>query len=73
MLALSLSARERGELASKLIRSLGTPFDDDEDDDDGIEEALRRSQEMDEDPDSVMTYEDVLSGLKSMLHENNKG
>lgn len=47
-LALSLSDSERARLAEKLIASLPGPFI--ADDDDGIEEAIRRSREMDEDP-----------------------
>ncbi len=55
-LALSLSKAERGELASKLIASLGTPFDDEED---GVEEALRRSREMDENPEMSISMEQL--------------
>lgn len=51
--AMSLTKMERGELASRLIASLGSPFDDD--DEDEVELALRRSIEMDENPDMVMS------------------
>ena len=54
-LALSLSDSERAKLAEKLIASLPGPFI--EDDDDGIEEALRRSREMDENPETVISME----------------
>ncbi len=61
-LALSLSKSERGILISKLIESLGSPFEDDEDD--WIEEALRRDKEMDEDPESVMTEDEFFTSLR---------
>lgn len=60
-LALSLSKPERGKLISKLIKSLGSPFEDGEED--WIEEALRRDKEMDENPDSVLTHEEFMAGL----------
>lgn len=56
-LALGLSASERAKLAEKLIASLPGPFIDD--DDDGIEEALRRSREMDEKPEMSITMEQL--------------
>lgn len=55
-LALALPASERGKLAEKLIRSLPGPFIDDEDD--GIEEALIRSREMDENPAMSLSIEE---------------
>ena len=48
-IALSLPVKERGELIAKLLRSLPGPFI--EDDDDGIEEALRRSDELKKNPE----------------------
>lgn len=55
--ALRLPTKERGQLIEKLIRSLPGPFI--EDDEDGIEEALRRSIEMDENPDMCITIEQL--------------
>ena len=56
-LALSLSASDRAKLAEKLIASLPGPYIDDEDD--GIEEALRRSREMDQDPAMSISMEQL--------------
>lgn len=56
-LALSLSDSERARLAEKLIASLPTPFIDD--DDDEIEEAMRRSEEMRNDPSMAITSEQL--------------
>ena len=56
-LALSLSASDRAKLAEKLIASLPGPFIGD--DDDGIEEALRRSREMDENPEMSISMEQL--------------
>jgi len=41
-------------LASRLIASLGSPFDDDED---VIQLALQRDREMDEHPETIMSEE----------------
>lgn len=56
-LALSLPDSDRAKLAEKLIASLPGPFI--EDDDDGIEEALRRSREMDENPEMSISMEEL--------------
>lgn len=56
-LALSLSASDRAKLAEKLIASLPGPFI--VDDDDGIEEAMRRSREMDENPEMAISLEEL--------------
>ena len=60
-LALSLSKADRGRLASKLIESLGNPFEDDED---IIELSLRRAKEMDEHPETVMSEEEFWASLE---------
>ena len=61
--AMGLTKKERGELASRLIASLGTPFDND-DDEDLVELALRRSKEMDGNPDMVMSEEQFWASLE---------
>ncbi len=60
--AMSLTKMERGDLASRLIASLGSPFDDDNEDE--VELALRRSKEMDENPDMVMSEEKFWDSLE---------
>lgn len=66
-LALGLPASERGKLAAKLIRSLPSPGWDD--DDDGVEEALRRDREMDENPDAVLTEEQFFTSLREYVRK----
>jgi hypothetical protein len=61
-LAMELSESERGKLAEKLIASLPGPFIDD--DDDGVEEALRRSREMDEKPEMSLTEEEFMASFE---------
>lgn len=61
-LALSLSDSERAQLAEKLIASLPGPLI--EDDDDGIDEALRRSREMNENPEMSISFEELDSMIK---------
>ncbi len=61
-LAMSLSKADRGRLASKLIESLGDPFQDD--DVDIIDLSLRRAREMDEDPEMVMSEEEFWRSLE---------
>lgn len=63
-LALSLSTKDRGELISRLIESLGSPAEDEED---WIEEALRRDKEMDENPESVLSEEEFFSSLREYI------
>jgi putative addiction module component (TIGR02574 family) len=53
-LALSLPEQERAKLANRLIASLPPDFTDE----DELEEARRRSREMDEDPSKVLTHEE---------------
>jgi len=60
--AMSLTKMERGDLASRLIASLGSPFDDDNEDE--VELALRRSKEMDENLDMVMSEEQFWASLE---------
>ena len=60
--AMSLTKMERGDLASRLIASLGTPFDDN-DEDDWVEEALRRSRQMDENPEMSLTEEEFFASF----------
>ena len=55
-LALSLSESDRARLASKLLRSL-PPINDN--DDDGIDEAIRRDREMDENPSLGISLEEL--------------
>ena len=52
--ALSLSDNERARLADRLIESLPEDFIDEGE----LEEARRRSREMDEDPSKVLTHEE---------------
>lgn len=52
--AMTLPKMERGQLASRLIASLGSPFVDDED---LVELSLRRDREMDEHPETVVSEE----------------
>lgn len=59
-LALSLSKAERVTLASKLLASLGSPFDEDED---VIALARERDREMDEHPETVMSEDEFWGSL----------
>jgi|CXWL01.1.fsa_nt_gi hypothetical protein len=61
-LGLRLSSADRGELISRLIGSLGSPFDDE--DEDVIALALERDREMDEHPETVMSEEEFWDGLE---------
>ena len=60
-LAFKLSDSERAKLAEKLIASLPGPFVED---DDGIEEALQRSHEMDENPETATSFEELDAMIK---------
>ena len=60
-LALSLPAKERGELITKLLRSLPKyPVDEDG----GVEEALRRREEMRMNPEIGISLEELDSRMK---------
>ena len=59
--ALKLSDTSRAKLAEKLIASLPSPFVDE--DEDWVKEALRRSKEMDNDPDSVMSEKEFWASI----------
>ncbi len=61
-LAPSLSESARARLAEKLIASLHSPFSDD--DSEGIEEAVRRSREMDANPEMVISYREFVDSFK---------
>ena len=52
--ALNLPDQDRAKLADRLIASLPPDFTDD----DEIEEALRRSKEMDNDPSRIISHEE---------------
>lgn len=52
--ALSLPDQDRANLADRLIASLPSDFTDD----DEIEEALRRSKEMDRDPSRAILHDE---------------
>ncbi len=60
-IAFRLSDSERARLAEKLIASLPSPFVSD---DDGIEESVRRSGEMDEDPNIALTHEEFMASFQ---------
>lgn len=53
-LVFSLSEKDRAELVGKILRSLPLYADDG-----GLEEARRRDREMDENPDSMITMEQL--------------
>ena len=61
-LAFGLTEKERAQLAGKLLASLPSPFEDDNDD--GVEEALRRSREMDENPEMSLTEEEFFASFE---------
>ena len=59
--ALGLPDQERAKLADRLIASLPPDFTYEEE----IEEALRRSREMDEDPSKAITLEQLDEMIKN--------
>lgn len=58
--AMRLSQKDRGQLATKLLASLGHPFDGDED---IVALALERDREMDENPESVLSEEEFWNSI----------
>ncbi|MEM1296011.1 MAG: addiction module protein [Verrucomicrobiota bacterium] len=59
--ALGLPQEKRAKLAASLLGSLPAVLDEEEE---GIDEALRRSREMDDDPGAEMTWKEVKAGLR---------
>lgn len=69
---LSLNIKERGRLASVLIRSLDEEEDnncllEEEIEELWIKEAIRRNKEMDEDPSIGIPAETVMSEMRELL------
>jgi hypothetical protein len=62
-LAFELSEKDRARLAGKLLASLPSPFEDEGDD--GVEEAIRRSREMDEDPAMSLSEEEFFASFEN--------
>jgi len=58
--AMALPLPARADLAARLLGSIPVILTDP---DEGVEEAKRRSRELDEHPDGGMTWEEVRSGL----------
>lgn len=58
--ALSLPLGERAALAAELLSSIPPVLDDE---DEGLAEAKRRSRELDEDPSSACTWEEIKDDL----------
>jgi putative addiction module component (TIGR02574 family) len=54
--AMDLTDTERAQLASKLLRSL--PMQDDYEEE-GIAEALRRREEMEHDPETIISWDQL--------------
>ena len=60
--AMKLPDGDRARLASRLLESLPTVLSED---DEGVAEALRRSAEMDRDPDASMTLTELRRAVGS--------
>ena len=59
--ALRLPDSSRAKLAEKLIASLPSPFVDA--DDEWVEESMRRSREMDENPEMSLSHEEFMASF----------
>lgn len=66
-LVFSLSEKDRATLVGKMIRSLPSPYTDE--DEDWVEEALRRDREMDEKPETVITEEQFFKSLRDHVRK----
>lgn len=62
-LLFSLPERERASFAARLLSSL-TPFLEDQDE--GVQEALRREAEAENDPDASISLEEFQRGLEEL-------
>lgn len=60
-LVLGFSKSDRVRIVSKLIASLGSPFDHDED---IVELAARRDQEADEQPETIISEDELWASIK---------
>lgn len=58
--ALQLPEDQRANLAADILSSLPTVLGDD---DDGIQEAIRRSEELDKNPEMEVTWDEMKSSL----------
>ena len=58
---LQLPEDQRAKLAGELLSSLPVTLVDS---DDGLEEARRRSSELDQDPSAACTWDDIKNGLR---------
>ncbi len=61
-LAFSLSEKDRAKLAERLLISLRPVLDDEEDD--GVAEAMRRSRELDENPEMAISHEEFVKSFE---------
>jgi hypothetical protein len=61
--ASKLTEKERGALASRLLRTLDKPAYDVSD-----EEVLRRVREADENPEVMITFDELVAGLRPRGH-----
>lgn len=60
-LAFSLSEKDRAKLAERLLISLRPVLDDE---DDGVAEAMRRSRELDENPEMAISHEKFVQSFE---------